>query len=178
MLSWVLSAAWLEESILGPLDLPQWLVPSWWLLLGTDKWMLWTLALLFPVAAWVLMDLWGALCSCCTCIVSLMCHLCWGLHCPSLPGQLCCSPCSGLVPRSFWGCWSKHPIPVACGSSPVLSCTAPFPALHVLPWALFFGSGLSVFGAQVKAVGQGSCGDTAQERLWLASGITWESCQG
>lgn len=173
MLSWVISAAWLEESILGPLDLPEWLVPSQRFLLGTGRWMPWTLALLFPVAVWVLMDPWGALCSCCACILSLMCHLCWGLLCPFLPGQLCCLPCSGLVPRSFWswGCWSKHPIPVACGSSPMLSCTAPFPALHVLsrPWALVFGSVLSVFGAQVKAVGQGSCGGTAQERLWLAS---------
>lgn len=54
------------------------------------------------------------------------------------------------------------------------------PALHVLsrPWALVFGSGLSVFGAQVQAVGQGSCGGTAQERLWLASGITWEKLPG
>lgn len=49
----------------------------------------------------------------------------------------------------------------------MLNCTALFPTLHVLsrPWAWFFGSGLSVFGAQVQAVGQGSCGGTAHERL-------------
>lgn len=90
LLSWVISAAWLEESIPDPLDLPEWLVPSLGLLLGTGRWMLWTLALLFPVAVWVLPVPWGALCSCCACILSLMCHLHWGLHCPSLPGQLCC----------------------------------------------------------------------------------------
>lgn len=142
MLSWVISAIWLDESIFGPLDLPEWLVPSQRLLLGTGRWMLWTLALLFPVAAWVLPDPRGALCSCCACILSLMCPLRWGPHCPPLPTQLCCLSCSGLVPRSFWswGCWSKRPIPVACGSSPVLNCTAPFPALHVpsRPWPGFW----------------------------------------
>lgn len=131
MLSWVISAVWLEESILGPFDLPEWLVPSRRLLLGTGWWMPWTLALLFPVAARILPDPWGALCSCCACILSLMCHLRRGPRCPSLPGQLCCLLWSGQVPRSFWswGCWSKHPIPVACGSSPMLSCTAPVPCM-------------------------------------------------
>lgn len=173
MLSWVISAAWLEESILDPLDLPEWLVPSLRLLLGTGRWMPWTLALLFLLAALVLLDPWGALCSCCACILSLMCHLRWDCTVPPSLASSAALPCSGLVPRSFWswGCWSKHPIPVACGSS-LLNCTAPFCVLHVLsrPWALVFGSGLSVFGAQVQAVGQG--------RLWLALGITWEKLPG
>lgn len=55
--------------------------------------------------------------------------------------------------------------------SPIPCSACPLQALGPGFWFL------SVFGAQVKAEGQGSCGDTAQERLWLASGITWESCQ-
>lgn len=182
MLSWVISAAWLEESILGPLDLPEWLVPSWRLLLGTGRWMLWTLALLFPVAAWVLLDPWGALCSCCVCIMSLMCPLCWGPHCPSLPSQLCCLPCSGLVPRSFWswGCWSKHPIPVACGSSPVLNCTALFPALHVLsrPWAWFLGLVCQCLVLRCRQWVRGAVGTRPTRGCGWLWGSLGESCQG
>lgn len=175
MLSWVISAVWLEESILGPFDLPEWLVPSRRLLLGTGWWMPWTSALLFPVAARILPAPWGALCSCCACILSLMCHLRRGPRCPSLPGQLCCLLWSGQVPRSFWswGCWSKHPIPVACGSSPMLSCTAPVPCMSSPgpgPW-------FWVWFVSVWCSGAGS-GLGEPWGLWLALGITWEKLPG
>lgn len=77
-------------------------------------------------------------CSCSACILSSTCRLRRGLRCPSSLGQLCCSPCSGLVPRSFWiwDCWSKHPIPIACGSSPMLDCTDPIPCSACLLRAL------------------------------------------
>lgn len=125
----------------------------------------------------------GALCSCCACILSLMCHLRWGLHCPSPPPQ------PALLLALLWagpqillelGLLEQTSHSFACGSSPMLSSTAPFPALHVLsrPWALVFGSDLSVFGAQVKAVGQGSCEGTAQERLGWLQGLLGKSCQG
>lgn len=54
----------------------------------------------------------------------------------------------------------------------------PCPACPLQALGLVFRSGVSVFGAQVQAVGQGSCGGTAQERLWLALGITWEKLPG
>lgn len=108
---------------------------------------------------------------------------------PALGTALSLPPWPALLLALLWagpqillelGLLEQTSIPVACGSSPMFKCIAAFPALHVLsrPWALVFGSDLSVFGAQVQAVGWGSCGGTAQERLWLALGITWEKLPG
>lgn len=138
----------------------------------------WTLALLFPLAAWVLPVPWGALGSCCACILDVP---------PALGTALSLPPWPALLLALLWACpqillelglleQTSH----SCCLWQLFYAQLYSPALHVLsrPWALVFGSGLSVFGAQLQAVGQGSCGGTAQERLWFALGITWEKLPG
>lgn len=118
---------------------------------------------------------------------------------PAVPASCpCCAPCVGdhtvpLSPASSAAYlalgWSPDPSGAgAAGANvPFLLLVAALLCSTVQPRSLpcmsppgpglVFGSGLSVFGAQVQAVGQGSCVVMAQERLWLAWGTLWESCQ-
>lgn len=111
---------------------------------------------------------------------SLMCHLHWGLHCPSLPGQLCCLPCSGLVPRSFWnwGCWSKHPIPVACGSSSMLNCTALLCMFSPGPGPWFLGLVCQCLVLSCRQWVRGAVGARPRRGCGSLWGSLGKSCQG